>query len=172
MVFEEEVQRYSEERKHRFWSALVGLSLILLTLVFCFTAYQIITPEPRELDAGLGESYTDNVPKRFAVEQLAVSEWAERRMNVSEDIVFVMRDSDGTWYALLGVDMRTGCFLHWDEEIAMYASPSDLQCLETYYTPYGQHYDSMPTSEPPKPMARLRVELREGRVVVLDSLLR
>jgi Rieske Fe-S protein len=161
-----------QERYQRFWMAMVGLSLLLVMGVFCFIGSQIITPEPREIAAGQVDTYVDNVPQRLAVEKLAISDWVERRMKVSEDIIFVMRDGDGVWYALLGVDMRTGCFLHWEEQDSLYMSPSDPNCLEARYTPDGRFVDSLPSSDAPKPMARLEVEIREGEVIVLDKLLR
>lgn len=126
--------------------------------------------EPREIPAGFTDDYVNNVPQRFAVDKLEVSSWAKQRPEVSEDIIFVMRDQDGVWWAFLGLDMRTGCFLNWNSSEQLFVSPGDPKCLSSRYTPDGRYLDSFESSDPPKPMARLRVEIRDSRVFVVDSL--
>lgn len=172
MSLREETERIAkEERTKRIWYVLLASIALLALGIYCFVAYQVIAPEPREIVVGKTTDFVDNVPKQFDVDQLAVSTWSQHRPKVSEDIIFVMHDQDGEWFALLGVDMRTGCFLHWDSEQLMYLSPGDLKCLETRYTPDGHYVDSLPSNEQPKHMARLKVEIREDdTVVVLDSL--
>lgn len=159
-------------REHQQRLAMVGIGtlLVLALAVFCFVGVQIVTPEQREIDAGLVTEYVDNVPRRFEVEQLSVSLWAERRQDVSDDIIFVMREQDGTWRALLGLDMRTGCFLHWEEATQLFESPSSPECLNARYTPDGRFLDGLPIGDSPKPMAELKLEIRDDQVVVIDSL--
>ncbi len=163
-------QIQQQERQQRLLFALFGLALTIALVVFCFVGFHIVARSPREIDAGRVNEYVDNVPRRFAVEKLDVSTWAQRRMDVSDDIIFVMREQDGTWRALLGLDMRTGCFLSWDRDDQLFVAPSDPQCLDTRYTPDGRYLDGFEISEPPRPMAELRMEIRDGSVIVFDSL--
>ena len=170
MLSQSSPQIQQQERRQRLLFALFGLALTIALVSFCFVGFQIVARSPREIDAGRVSDYVDNVPRRFAVEKLDVSTWSQRRMDVSDDIIFVMREQDGTWRALLGLDMRTGCFLSWDADNQLFVSPSDPQCLSTRYTPDGRYLDGVEISEPPRPMAELRLEIRDGMVVVFDSL--
>lgn len=158
------------ERQQRLWYALFGAVAILSVVLFCFLGTQVIAPGPREIPVGKVDDYPINAPQRFAVEKLEVSSWADERPEVSDDILYVMLEESGDWFALLGLDMRTGCFLSWDTEQSLYTAPNDGECGGTRYTPDGRYLDGEHMDRPPRPMARLQVEVRDGNVFVIDKL--
>jgi Rieske Fe-S protein len=166
------LRKYSEriarqERNQRRALILFAAALALL-LGFCaFAGVRILTLPPTLIAAGRVEDYTDKQPRRYSVPKLKVSELITRRDSLaSEDVIYVRRDNDSGWIALLGVDTLSGCFLYWDAAAGIY---TDNNCLGSRYTPDGRYLGGLATGEQPQNMARLPVEVRDGQVFVRDE---
>jgi len=157
-----------QQRKQRRALLIFGVSLAAL-LAFCaFAGLRMLTPAARLIPAGRVEDYADNQPHRFSVPKLQISELILGRDALStEDVLFVRRDSETGWIALLGVDTLSGCFLYWDQAAGLY---TDNNCLGSRYTPDGRYQGGLITGEQPQHMARLPVEVRDGQVFVRDEL--
>ena len=168
MLRQRSIETAVEQRRQR--RALIAFAVTLIALVFVCGAVlwgMLVRPTPL-IPTGRVEDYTDAKPHRFSVHKLSISELIQRRDSInSEDVVFVRRESDGSWVGLLGVDTLSGCFLYWDETAALY---KDVNCLGSRYTPDGRYLDGLMTGEQPQNMARLPVEVRDGQVFVRDEL--
>jgi Rieske Fe-S protein len=162
------IQQAQEERRQR--RALIAFSLAALALLALCAAigWRLIAPPSTLVPAGRVSDYADAQPRRFAVPRLNISSLIARRdETLSQDTVYVRRESDGSWVALLGVDTLSGCFLYWDDQRGLF---HDVNCLGSRYTPDGRYLDGLRSGEPPQNMARLPVEVRDDQVFVRDEL--
>jgi Rieske Fe-S protein len=170
MLRERSIQLALEQRRQR--RALLLFSLALLVLIgFCtVVGLQLLTRQAPAIAAGSVSDYTDQQPRRFDVPRLKTSALIQQRdQTLSEDIVYVRREDDGSWVALLGVDTLSGCFLYWDAQLGLYR---DVSCLGARYTPDGRYLDGLQSGQQPQNMARLPVDVRDGHVFVRDELAR
>jgi Rieske Fe-S protein len=157
-----------QQRSQRRALLLLAAALMLL-LGFCAVAgLRIIAAPAKLIPAGRVEEYIDDKPHRLNVPRLKISELIPSRDSLNtEDVIFVRRDGDGGWIALLGVDTLSGCFLYWDAAAGLY---TDNNCLGSRYTPDGRYQGGLTSGEQPQNMARLPVEVRDGQVFVRDEL--
>lgn len=170
MLRERSIQRAYEERRQRRALLIFTLALCALLAVCALVGTQMLVRPSPLIPVGRVEEYTDDQPRRHAVSQLELSKLIVRRDSMlSEDVLFVRRTKDGSWVALLGVDTLSGCFLYWDQTVALY---KDISCLGASYTIDGVYHGGLTSGEQPQPMARLPVEIHDGAVFVRDELLR
>jgi Rieske Fe-S protein len=170
MLRQRAIQQAQEDRRQR--RALIVFATAALVLVGLCAAigWGLIAPPTPLVAAGRVDDYADQQPHRIAVHKLQVSSLIARRdSTLSEDTIYVRRESDGSWVALLGVDTLSGCFLYWDDQLGLFR---DANCLGSRYTPDGRYLDGLRSGETPQNMARLPVEVRDGQVFVRDELAR
>ncbi len=161
-----------EERTQRVLVAVLIVAILVNVVITCFLGWQIVMPGPREIAVGTRADYVADVPRRFEVEKLDVSDLVKSRMMVSEDIFFVVQDDAGNWHALLGLDVRTGCFIHWEEAENRFAAPDgDPKCLQARYALDGSWVSGAESEsgELPQPMIRLKMKFVDDEVFVLDK---
>jgi Rieske Fe-S protein len=170
MLRQRAINQARQERHQRRALLLFALAGVILLGLCSVIGWRLIAPPTTLIAAGSVGDYTTTQPRRFSVRQLDVSKLIARRdATFSEDTLFVRRDSDGTWVALLGIDTLSGCFLYWDDQLGLF---QDINCLGSRYTPDGHYLDGLRTGEQPQNMARLPVEVRDDQVFVRDELLR
>lgn len=172
VVVDETEKEGREERKQRVLVATLIVAILANVLITCFLGWQILMPGPREIAVGQKADYVANVPRQFEVEKLDVSDLVRNRMMVSEDIFFVVQDDVGNWYALLGLDVQTGCFIHWEEEENRFAAPDgDPKCLQARYALDGSWVSGAEheSGEPLQPMLRLKMKFVDDEVFVIDK---
>ncbi|HJZ47140.1 MAG TPA: hypothetical protein VKE41_08230 [Roseiflexaceae bacterium] len=170
MLRRRSIQIAIEQRRQR--RALIIFALALLVLLgFCgIYGLRLLTLQRPPIPAGRVSDYVDQRPRRFDVPRLRTSALIQRRdQSLSEDLIYVRRESNGEYVALLGVDTLSGCFLYWDEQAGLFR---DVSCLGARYTPDGRYLDGLQSGEQPQNMARLPVELRDGQVFVRDEIAR
>jgi Rieske Fe-S protein len=170
MLRERSLQIAQEERKQR--RALLLFALTVLVVVgFCSVlGFQLLTLPAKLIAAGRVSDYADGKPHRLSVPRLQVSSMIlQRDETLSEDTIFVRRESDGSWIALLGIDTFSGCFLYWDAQRGLF---HDVNCQGARYTPDGRYLDGLNSSQQPQNMARLPVEVRDDLVFVRDEIAR
>ncbi len=168
MLHERSIQIAQDERKQR--RALVLFALVLLVVIgFCSAiGFQLLTLPAKLIAAGRVSDYTDGKPHRLSVPRLQVSSMIlQRDETLSEDTIFLRRESDGSWIALLGIDTFSGCFLYWDAQLGLF---HDVNCQGARYTPDGLYLDGLNSSQQPQNMARLPVEVRDDLVFVRDEI--
>ena len=170
MLRQRSIQIAIEQRRQRRALMIFALA-VLVMLGFCaLYGLRLLTLQRPAIPAGKVADYVDQKPRRFDVPRLKTSTLIQRRdQTVSEDPLYVRRDSDGSWIALLGVDTLSGCFLYWDEQAGLFR---DVSCLGARYTPDGRYLDGLQSGEPPQNMARLPVEVRDDEVFVRDEIAR
>ncbi len=170
LLRERSIRIAQEERRQR-RALILFLASLAVLLGFCAVAsLGMLTPPTPLIAVGRVEDYTDEQPRRYDVPRLRISSMIPRRdPGMSEDVLYVRRDGDATWIALLGVDTLSGCFLYWDAQLGLYR---DVNCLGARYTPDGRYLDGLISGEQPQNMARLPVEVRDGQVFVRDELYR
>jgi Rieske Fe-S protein len=168
MLRKRSVEIAQQQRSQR-RALIIFVAALAILLGFCaVVGVRLLAPPPRLLAAGRVEDYLDNQPHRFNVPKLKISELIFNRDPLNtEDVIFVRRDGADRWVALLGVDTLSGCFLYWDAAAGLY---SDNNCLGSRYTPDGRYQGGLTTGQQPQNMARLPIEVREGRVFVRDEL--
>ena len=170
MLRQRSIQIAIEQRRQR--RALIVFALALLVLLsFCaLYGLRLLTLQAPAIPAGKVADYVDQKPHRFDVPRLRTSTLIQRRdQTLSEDLIYVRRDGESGWIALLGVDTLSGCFLYWDEQAGLFR---DVSCLGARYTPDGRYLDGLQSGEQPQNMARLPVEVRGDQVFVRDELAR
>ena len=168
MLRKRSIEIAQQQRSQRRALLLFAATLLLL-FGFCAVAgLRIIIAPTKLIPAGRVEEYTSGEPRRYNVPKLKISELIPSRDSLNtEDIIFVRRDGDSSWIALLGVDTLSGCFLYWNAAAQLY---TDNNCLGSRYTPDGRYQDGLTTGEQPQNMARLPVEVRDSQVFVRDEL--
>jgi hypothetical protein len=170
MLRERSIQIAEEQRRQR--RALIIFALVVLLVVgFCSViGLRLLTLPSKLIPAGRVGDYVDGLPHRLSVPRLQVSELIPQRdATLSEDTIFVRREADGSWVALLGVDTFSGCFLYWDQPKGLF---HDVNCQGARYTPDGRYLDGLNSSQQPQNMARMPVEVRGDEVFVRDELAR
>ena len=170
MLRQRSIQIALEQRRQR--RALIIFALALAVLLgFCgLYGLRLLTLQGPAIPVGALADYPDQRTRRFDVPRLKTSTLIQRRdQTLSEDVIYVRRDGDGGWTALLGVDTLSGCFLYWDEQAGLF---QDVGCLGARYTPDGRYLDGLKSGEQPQNMARLPVDVRDGQVFVRDELAR
>lgn len=168
MLHERTIRIAQDERKQR--RALLLFALVLLVLIgFCSAiGFQLLTLPAKLVAAGRVSDYADGKPHQLSVPRLQVSSMIlQRDETLSEDTIFVRRERDGSWIALLGIDTFSGCFLYWDAQRGLF---HDVNCQGARYTPDGVYLDGLNSSQQPQNMARLPVEERDGLVFVRDEI--
>ena len=170
MLRQRSIQIAAEQRRQRRALILFGLAALVL-IGFCgLYGLRLLTLESPAIPVGKIEDYVDEQPHRFQVPRLKTSTLIQRRdQTLSEDQIYVRRESDGSWVALLGADTLSGCFLYWDAQAGLF---QDVSCLGARYTPNGRYLDGLTSGEQPQNMARLAVEVRDGQVFVRDEIVR
>ena len=170
MLRNRSIEIAQEQRRQRRALVLFVVALLVLLGLCAIMGMRMLAPPTPLIAAGRIEDYSDNRPHRYGVPKLKVSEFIQRREAdsiSSEDVIYVRRESDGSWVGLLGVDTLSGCFLYWDPSDGLF---KDVNCLGSRYTPDGRYLDGLTTGETPQNMARLPVEVRDGQVFVRDEL--
>jgi len=159
----------AQQQRSQRRALLIFAAVVCVFIAFCAVAgLRMLAPPAELIPAGRVEEYADNQPHRFSVPRLQISEFIRSRDSVnSEDVIFVRRDEDAGWVALLGVDTLSGCFLYWDATQGLY---TDNNCLGSRYSPDGRYQGGLITGQQPQNMARLLVEVRDGQVFVHDEL--
>jgi Rieske Fe-S protein len=170
MLRERSIQIAEEQRRQRRALILFAAAALVLLSLCLVIGVRLLAPPTPQIPVGFVSDYIGNQPRRFSVPMLKVSTLIQRReRSISEDTIYVRRESDGSWVALLGVDTLSGCFLYWDDQAGLYR---DINCLGSRYTPDGRYLDGLITGEQPQNMARLPVDVRDGQVFVRDELMR
>lgn len=172
MLRERSIQIAQEQRRQRRALFLFLVVLVLLLGLCSVAGLRMLVPPTPLIAAGQVGDYADNRPHRYSVPKLKTSELIQRRASeaiASEDVIYVRRESDGSWVGLLGVDTLSGCFLYWDPSDGLF---KDVNCLGSRYTPDGRYLGGLTTGETPQNMARLPVEVRSNQVFVRDELAR
>ena len=161
------MEQAREARQQRRAMLLFSLAMLVL-LGFCgFAGLRMLTLPAKLYPVGRVSDFADGKPRQVSVPKLEISSLIARRdTSVSEDTVFVRRDSDGSWVALLGLDTLSGCFLFWDANAGLF---QDVSCLGARYTPDGRYLDGLKGGEQPQDMARLVVEVEDDQVFVRDE---
>ena len=170
MLRQRAIQQDQEQRRQR--RALLAFAAAALVLLGLCAAigWRLVVPPPKLIPVGQASDFAAEQPRRVVVRQLEISRLIARRdSTLSEDTIYVRRESDGGWVALLGVDTLSGCFLYWDEQLGLFR---DASCLGSRYTPDGRYLDGLTSGEQPQNMARLPVEVHDGQVFVRDELYR
>jgi Rieske Fe-S protein len=168
MLHRRSLKLAQQQRGQRRALLIFAAALAILLVACALVGLRMITPATKLIPAGRVEEYTGNQPRRFDVPKLQVSELIHSRDSLNtEDVIFVRRDGESAWIALLGVDTLSGCFLYWDATAGLY---TDNNCLGSRYTPDGRYQGGLLTGEQPQNMARLPVEVRDGQVFVRDEL--
>jgi Rieske Fe-S protein len=170
MLRERSTEIARQQRRQRRALVLFLAAAILLVLFCSVAGLRMLAPPPTLIAAGHVEDYTDQYPRRYDVPKLQISSMIPRRdQSISEDVIYVRREGDNGWVALLGVDTLSGCFLYWDAETGLF---KDVNCLGSRYTPDGRYLDGLISGETPQNMVRLPVEVNDGQVSVRDEIAR
>ena len=170
MLRERSIQIAIDQRRQR--RALIIFALALATFIgFCaLFGVRLLLLQSPAISVGNVADFADQKQHRFEVSRLKTSTLIQRRdQTMSEDIIYVRRDSSGDWIALLGSDTLSGCFLYWDEQAGLFR---DVSCLGARYTPDGRYLDGLQSGEQPQNMARLPVDVRDDQVFVRDEIVR
>jgi Rieske Fe-S protein len=168
MLRQRSIKIAQEQRRQRRALVIFAVAALALLGMCSVIGVRLIAPPADRIPVGLVSDFTGNQPRRFSVPTLQVSSLIQRReRSISEDTIFVRRESDGTWIALLGLDTLSGCFLYWDDQLGLYR---DINCLGSRYTPDGRYLDGLINGEQPQNMARLPVDVEGGQVFVRDEL--
>ena len=168
MLRQRSIQIAQDQRKQRRALIVFTLAVLMLIGVCSVIGWQLLTLPAKLIPAGRVSDYADGKPRQFNVPRLQVSSLIPQRdETMSEDTLFVRREDDGSWLALLGVDTRSGCFLYWDAQQALFR---DVNCQGARYTPDGRYLDGLLAGQQPQHMARLPVEVLDDQVFVRDEL--
>jgi hypothetical protein len=153
-----------EEREMRRAGRLLLLTMLVVVGACGFFLYTIIVPgRTLHLVGSIGDFALDQ-PADRAVPKLSMSSFIELRPNVSQDVVFVTREAAG-WTAVLGLDIRSGCFISWNAAGQVYQDA----CTGRSYDRAGRNL-SGDVNE--LDLVRLPVEVRDGQVYVEDRICR
>jgi Rieske Fe-S protein len=170
-MLHQDATKLAEEARRQRRALAVFTAAVLLLLGLCAAiGWRFVVPPSTLIAVGRVGDYVDGRPRRVSVPRLEVSRLITRReQSLSEDTIYIRRETDGSLVALLGVDTLSGCFLYWDERLGLFR---DANCLGSRYTPDGRYLDGLQSGEAPQNMARLPVEVHDDQVFVRDEIAR
>lgn len=161
-----------EERRRRWLYLAFGLSLILTTIVCATIFYLMLAQSQSRRLLGQESSFEVGEVEEVPVEQLDVTKLLPNKPIWSQDIIFVIKQSDNNYQAFLGLDPLSGCKLNWR------ATNFVDDCTQTRYSKTGANVNFVQTLAGPlnaqqsAQMIELPVQTEEGNVYVIDSILR
>ena len=161
---------FREARTRRLLYILLGTSVFISTIICSVILFFALAPAEgtrlvgRDSDYDVGEVYEE------AVDRLDVTELMPNAPNWSDDIVFVIKQSDNTYRAYLGLDPVTGCRINWRESQGAFV---DSTCSQAQYSVNGRNQTQAASlSASPQHLIELVVDVREGDVYIQDRIKR
>jgi hypothetical protein len=161
---------FREERKRRLLYLMLGASVLLSTLICSVIMFFALVPTEGTRLVGRDEEFVVGEVYEEAVPRLDVTELMPAAPNWSEDVIFVMKQSDNTYRAYLALDPVTGCKINWRDASHTFV---DSTCSQVEYNVHGRN-QTQPASlaGAPQNLVELVVNVEGGDVVVRDRLLR
>ena len=154
------------DRMERSRQRAIRILTIVLSLagIFClFLSYRIINPPARGIILGNVNDFPIGKTLQIAVERLNVSDVIPNRPNLSDDPLFITRNGDGTWRAILGWDSKSGCIVQWDDGVQTFTDT----CSGNMYDAQGLIISEQSGLR----LGSLPVEEVEGKVRLRDQFL-
>ncbi|GIV95605.1 MAG: hypothetical protein KatS3mg057_0262 [Herpetosiphonaceae bacterium] len=163
MTILDPIRSEAEEREQRRASLLLTLLVIIVVAACIFFSFVIFIPSTKQILVGSVSDFPINQPVERVVPQLSMTSFIRGRPDVSEDLIYVTHRANGTWQALLGIDVQSGCFLLWNSDRQRFEDG----CSGRSYDLQGQNI-SEDRRQPD--MAQLPVEVESNLVYVVDRL--
>lgn len=159
-----------EERTRRWLYLLLGASMLIAVGVCGVILFFTLAPTPGARLVGNDRDFVVGEVRERAVKRLQVTELLPAAPNWSEDIIFVVKQTDKSYRAYLGLDPMTGCKINWREPLDRFI---DSNCSQVEYTIHGRNQSQAASlaGEPPH-MIELEVDVRDGDVYVVDHIVR
>jgi hypothetical protein len=158
-----------EERRRRQLYLVFGTAVVIAVAICAVLGFTMLTPGVALVRLGPENRFGSAAdrPVDVAVRQLETSKLIPNRPTLSEDVVFVVRQTDG-YRAFLGTDPSSGCFLAWRTEEQVYVDA----CGQHSYGFTGRNTNQLTTtSSRPVNMVELPVVVQDGVLFVEDRIL-
>ncbi|GAC1564079.1 MAG: hypothetical protein NVS4B8_04160 [Herpetosiphon sp.] len=158
-----------ETRQRRVMYIIFAVGM-LISLAICGWLFVAVAKQPIHL-VRLGPLQTFKVaqPIDVPVKQLETSKLIPSRSNLSEDIIFVVQQTDGSFRAFLGLDPVSGCFMLWHKESREYGG----SCTQTTYDINGINKNDVATGvRRPTNMVEFPTRIENNVLFLEDRILR
>jgi hypothetical protein len=159
-----------EERVRRLLYVLFSITVVVSIAICSVILFFVLAPEQGQRRLGKESDFVVGEIAQVPVQQLGVTKLLPNAPNWSEDVIFVVKQSDDSYRAYLALDPVTGCKLNWREQANAFV---DTTCSQTKYSITG-HNESHPTTltSQPQHMIELPVNVQDDTVYVMDQILR
>lgn len=159
-----------EERTRRLLYILLGISVLISSIICGAILFFALAPSPSTRLVGNDSDFVAGVVSEKAVQRLEVTDLLQAAPNWSEDIVFVVKQSDNEYRAYLGLDPVTGCKINWRDSSDTFV---DSTCSQVEYNIHGRNQTQpVSLSSGPQHMVELGVDVRDGEVYIVDHIVR
>lgn len=155
-------------RRQRLLYIFFGLGMATSVVICAVLLFLVTKPEIKSISLGSVDRFPLGVPIDVAVKRLETSKLIPSSAQLSEDVIYVVKQSDGSFQALLGLDPVAGCFLSWQPEQQRY-----IGCTTFTYNPNGINTEQVSTSASrPANMVAFPTEVRDNVLYIKDQILR
>lgn len=158
-----------EARQRRILYFIFTLAMVTSAVICMGLLYAMGTPSPRTVALGRLERFAVGVPVDVPVRRLETSKLIPNSSTLSEDIVYVVKQADASYRALLAIDPTRGCLLNWQAAQRHYSGT----CTTDTYTVNGLNQNQTSANGAhPTNMVELPATVRNDQVYIEDRLLR
>lgn len=156
-----------EARRRRILYFVFTLSLVASSVICVVLLFAMGNPPNRPIALGNVDKFTVGEPEDVAVKQLETTKLIPNHSTLSEDVIYVVKQPDGSYRALLGMDPVHGCFLSWKKDQRRYTGP----CTNVSYDVNGVNQDSLAGGgTQPSHMVALPTSIRDNVVYIEDRI--
>lgn len=158
-----------DERRQRQLYALFTFSMVTAAVVCGALGFLMLMPGTAAVRLGPVSKFTGaaDQPVDVAIKQLSISKLIPNRPQLSDDVVFVVREGDA-YRAFLGTDPLSGCFLSWRKAEQLFRD----SCGQHAYGFTGRNTDQLATATSrPINMVELPVTVKGGALFVEDRIM-
>jgi hypothetical protein len=154
-----------EERSRRLLYVLFSVSLLVSAGICAVLLFFVLAPTQSRRMVGREAEFVVGDVAQVPVKQLELSKLLPNSPQWSEDIIFVIKQTDHSYRAFLALDPQTGCKLNWRDQAQHFID----NCSQTIYSASGHNQTSVTTlATQPQHMIELPVETQNGDVYILD----
>lgn len=110
-----------DARRQRVLYVVFGLTVVVLMVVCVGLLFAMMSQGTALVRLGATTQFIQGEPRDVAVRALETSKLMPNRTTLSEDVIFVIKQPDGSFRALLGIEPIHGCFVSWSATTRHYS---------------------------------------------------
>ncbi|MBA3945169.1 MAG: hypothetical protein H0X37_11475 [Herpetosiphonaceae bacterium] len=156
-----------EARQRQIMYGIFAVGMVASLVICVGLLYAMTRQTPKLVRLGPVTKFVAGQPVDVAVKELETSKLIPNRSVLSEDVIYVAKQADGSYQALLGVDPVNGCFLSWHTDQQQYRAG----CTDATYDINGLNQNRLATStSKPVDMVALPTQVQANQLFLEDRI--